>query len=215
LRQPDHLHEGSFNPDNRIPEGPHGLPYTEIDRYAIEETGDDDGLEETLRRYYEHIPLPEEARRAPGVISPNKADEEPYDPANADDGREQVMRAIKTRRGQTTFRQALVNAYDGRCAITGCAVLDVLEAAHITPYLGPHTNHVTNGILLRADLHTLFDLHLIAINPGSLEIIVDPRLRSSDYADLHQKKIVLPSNRNDKPSEKALKQHLEDCKFNG
>jgi predicted restriction endonuclease len=125
------------------------------------------------------------------------------------------MRAIKTRRGQTTFRQALVKAYEGRCAITGCAVLDVLEAAHITPYLGPPSNHVTNGILLRADLHTLFDLLLIAINPGTLEIIVHPSLRSSDYADLHQKKITPPSNRNDKPSEKALKQHLEDCKFSG
>ena len=66
-----------------------------------------------------------------------------------------------TVRAPHKFRDALIGAYAGRCAITGCSVLDILEAAHITPYLGPDTNHVTNGLLLRADLHTLFDTCLL------------------------------------------------------
>ncbi|WP_169719739.1 HNH endonuclease, partial [Novosphingobium acidiphilum] len=56
-----------------------------------------------------------------------------------------------------------MKAYDGKCAVTSCAIEPLLEAAHIHPYLGPKTNHVTNGMLLRADIHTLFDLGLLAI----------------------------------------------------
>ncbi|WP_200883691.1 HNH endonuclease [Archangium violaceum] len=52
-------------------------------------------------------------------------------------------------------------AYGGRCALTDCEEPRVLEAAHIFPYHGPQTNHVTNGLLLRADLHVLFDLGLL------------------------------------------------------
>jgi hypothetical protein len=174
----------------------------------------------SLRSYvHECARLREEARQGtelpPGFISSREADEEPYDPNNVEDGREQVMRAIRTRRGQSAFRQALIDAYDGRCAITGCAVLDVLEAAHITPYLGPQTNHVTNGLLLRADLHTLFDLNLIAINPVYFKLIVDPRLLSSAYLKLQGRKIRLPTGNNDYPSKKALEQHLNDCPLFG
>jgi hypothetical protein len=174
----------------------------------------------SLRSYvHECARLREEARqgteRPTGFISPREADEEPYDPDNVEDGREQVMRAIRTRRGQTAFRQALLDSYDGRCAITGCAVLDVLEAAHITPYLGPQTNHVTNGILLRADLHTLFDLHLIAINPVDYKLMVDQRLISSEYSELQGRKIRLPTGQSVYPSKKALEQHLNDCSFVG
>ncbi|MDZ7808966.1 MAG: HNH endonuclease signature motif containing protein [Arhodomonas sp.] len=51
------------------------------------------------------------------------------------------------------FGETLIEAYEGRCAITGCNMLDVLEAAHIHPYRGDATNHPSNGLLLRADLH--------------------------------------------------------------
>ena len=53
--------------------------------------------------------------------------------------------------------------YEGKCAVTGCDVPDVLQAAHIFPYMGPETNHPSNG-LLRADIHTLFDLGLIELS---------------------------------------------------
>src|ERR1700722_13605652 len=85
------------------------------------------------------------------------ADQEPFDPKNIKDARERIRRTIVQRRGQAKFRNALLEAYGSRCAISGCGALEVLEAAHICPYQGSATNHVTNGLLLRADIHTLFD----------------------------------------------------------
>jgi hypothetical protein len=70
--------------------------------------------------------------------------------------RARVLREVIQRRGQQKFRKALIAAYSGRCAISGCPVAPLLEAAHITSYLGPDTNSITNGLLLRADLHTLW-----------------------------------------------------------
>lgn len=64
---------------------------------------------------------------------------------------------VKHRLGQGAFRVGVVDAYGGRCAVTGEKTLPVLEAAHIKPYAeeGPH--EIDNGILLRSDLHILFD----------------------------------------------------------
>src|SRR5205823_2979542 len=81
-----------------------------------------------------------------------------FDPISIEDGRRRIQ---ASRQGQFAFRAALIEAYGGRCAMTGCDILEVLEAAHIVPYRGPSTNAVSNGLLLRADIHTLFDLGLI------------------------------------------------------
>ena len=84
-----------------------------------------------------------------------------------------------------TFRDALRTAYNDRCAITGCSILHVLEAAHIYPYRGPDTNKVTNGLLLRADVHTLFDCHLLTIDSATMTVLVAPHLRDSEYGEFH------------------------------
>jgi hypothetical protein len=80
------------------------------------------------------------------------------------DGRKKIERMVALRQGQPAFRNALMDAYERRCAVTNCTIDDVLEAAHISPYLGEHTNRVTNGLLLRADIHTLFDRGLIKVD---------------------------------------------------
>lgn len=98
------------------------------------------------------------------------------------DSRESILRAIKVRRGQRTFRDKLIKRYGGRCVVSGCRVLDILEAAHISPYLGAADNHPQNGLLLRADLHTLFDLNLMAIEPASFIIKFHPKVRADGYA---------------------------------
>jgi putative restriction endonuclease len=59
------------------------------------------------------------------------SDDQPFDPSNIADARERISRTIAQRRGQKAFRDSLIAAYGGKCAITGCNVLDVLEAAHI------------------------------------------------------------------------------------
>jgi putative restriction endonuclease len=101
------------------------------------------------------------------------------------DERKRVLRAIKQRRGQGKFRSELRKRYGDKCMVTGCAALDVLEAAHIWPYRGDTDNHAENGLLLRADIHTLFDLDLIAVHPETLSIHVAPNLRTeSAYSGL-------------------------------
>jgi hypothetical protein len=121
------------------------------------------------------------------TIDARDADDQPFDPTDLEDARRQVMRAIKERRGQAGFRRELLTAYSGRCAVTGCDVLDVLEAAHIHPYRGDETNHPSNGLLLRADLHTLFDCDLVSVEPGGADgprFAVAPVLRDSEYGAL-------------------------------
>jgi predicted restriction endonuclease len=113
---------------------------------------------------------------------------------------------VAQRQGQGTFRRKLLEAYGGRCALTGCAVEAVLQAAHIHPYLGPYTNDVTNGLLLRADLHTLFDLRLITID-GSQRAVVSGRLKHTPYADLHGTSLRTPRSKQEGPSAKALEWH--------
>lgn len=125
-------------------------------------------------------------------IGSEQADDPSFDPDSVQDERERVIRAIRLRRGQPAFRAALLEAYGRRCAITGCAVEDVLEAAHITPYLGSLTNHVSNGLLLRTDLHTLFDCGLLAIEPKARTVVVADALKGSSYARIAGK-VLRPS----------------------
>lgn len=97
------------------------------------------------------------------------------------DRRQVVMHQIRVRRGQHQFRQALRMRYGDKCMITGCQLLDIIEAAHISPYRGNGDNHPENGLLLRADLHTLFDLHLLGINPESLQVQFHPAALATGY----------------------------------
>jgi putative restriction endonuclease len=81
------------------------------------------------------------------------------------------------RLGQGAFRVLVTDAYERRCAVTGEKTLPVLEAAHIKPYAlnGPH--RVSNGILLRSDLHKLFDLGYLTVTPD-LRVQVSRRLKA-------------------------------------
>lgn len=73
-----------------------------------------------------------------------------------------LARIICIRRGQPKFREKLVEKYK-KCPISGCDTIDVLEAAHVIPYSKKGNYEVQNGILLRADIHTIFDLGYIDI----------------------------------------------------
>ena len=127
--------------------------------------------------------------------SASKADEEGYfKPSTLEDERERKLREIVQRRGQPEFRNKLVAAYDGRCAVTGCDAVSALEAAHITPYLGPESNHVTNGLLLRADIHTLLDLNLIGIDPESLQVVLAEQLRETCYEEMNGQELNVPDD---------------------
>jgi hypothetical protein len=129
------------------------------------------------------------------------------------DARTRGLVAVVQRRGQTEFRNRLIDAYGGRCAVTGCDAVDALEAAHIQPYLGQHSNHVTNGLLLRADIHTLFDLGLLTIDSTSMAVLLHPTLALTTYATLAGTKLRQPQNPSMRPSVEALNTHRQQAGF--
>ena len=128
-----------------------------------------------------------------------------------EDTRDRASRTIALRRGQREFRSALLQAYEGTCAITGCTTVEVLEAAHISPHLGAHTNVVPNGLLLRADVHTLFDLNLITVT-GDLRVRVSPTLAESDYMAYDGQPLAsAPQRQEQRPASEPLQSHQGLC----
>ena len=114
------------------------------------------------------------------------------------------------RPGQLRFRNSLRVAYGGRCSLTNLGVWEALEAAHIKPFEGPHSDHVQNGILLRADLHRLFDNDLIGINPKTFEVVLAPALRSDEsYRHLHGATFRLPRRADHKPNRTVLEERWQ------
>lgn len=134
---------------------------------------------------------------------------ENFNLTDAADVRERQIAEVVRRRGQAKFRAALISAYEGKCAITGCDAVEALEAAHISPYRGSHTNHPQNGLLLRADLHALFDLGLLAIDPTTKAVILAAQLIGTSYRELMGKMIAQPTEPSFRSSPEALAQHLE------
>jgi|APSaa5957512535_1039671.scaffolds.fasta_scaffold06196_2 putative restriction endonuclease len=127
------------------------------------------------------------------------------------DARVRVQASVVRRQGQGAFRKALLRAYSGRCAVSGCDVEDVLDAAHIIPYRGDYTDLVSNGILIRTDLHALFDRGLIAIDPGDRTVIVSERLTGSEYASFYGARVNEPRDVADRPSDGSLEAHIDWC----
>lgn len=130
------------------------------------------------------------------------------------DARVRALRAILVRQGQGRFRAELLQAYGGRCCVTGYDVEPVLEAAHIAPYKGPQTDKVWNGLLLRADVHTLFDLDRLTVLPTGT-IRVDPALAASPYGGLDGRAVAAPADPQQRPAAAVLAQHNARCGWLG
>lgn len=130
-----------------------------------------------------------------------------FDPSQVNDDREKLLASIVRRRGQMQFRGQLLRAYGSKCAVTECDAPEALEAAHIDGYKGSASNHVQNGLLLRSDIHLLFDLGLITVDPVSWTVLVAPRLSHSAYGSLDGAPVHLPDKLSDRPSAQALAQH--------
>lgn len=117
------------------------------------------------------------------------------------DRRDTVLRQVRARRGQTRFRDGLRRRYGDRCQVSGSGLVALLEAAHIRPYRGEEDHHPDNGLLLRADLHTLFDLDLLGIEPDTLSIRMNPGATEHGYGDFHGQRLRCDHGR---PDTKAL-----------
>lgn len=132
------------------------------------------------------------------------AQDEQEPPADDYDARLRLYRQITARHGQAGFRAALLAAYSGRCAVTGCTVQAVLEAAHLRPYRGPASNTVSNGLLLRADIHTLLDLQLLAIDPATRHVAIARSLTGTQYGEFAGRQLTEPRAPGQRPAATAL-----------
>jgi putative restriction endonuclease len=102
-----------------------------------------------------------------------------------------VQRLVQERPGQIKFRRTLKSVYGNKCCISDCTVAEALDGAHIDPYEGPRSNHQQNGLLLRRDLHALFDAGLLAIEPESRLVYLAPDPCDwAGYRPWHGKKLL-------------------------
>ena len=102
----------------------------------------------------------------------------------AEDADEMSLTLVRRRKSQDAFREALMTAYAGQCCVTRYDAPDALQGAHILSYSGRSSQVPQNGLLLRADIHLLFDRHLLSIQPERRRVSVSPRIRNTAYGAL-------------------------------
>ncbi|HUM30589.1 MAG TPA: HNH endonuclease [Thermoanaerobaculia bacterium] len=115
------------------------------------------------------------------------------------------------RLGQGSFRVLVTDAYERRCAVTSERTLPALDAAHIKPYSESGLHLVSNGILLRRDLHALFDKGYVTVTP-MMRVEISRRIKEEfengrDYYRHHGAAIRLPNNSADRPCQEFLEWH--------
>lgn len=122
-------------------------------------------------------------------------------------------RLVRPRLGQGGFKTLVREAYDKKCAITGHKIVPTLQAAHIVPVSKNGENRIDNGILLRSDVHTMFDQGYLGVAPD-LTLHVSPRLRSEfgngdEFYSRQGHVIVTPREPVDRPNREFLEWHMD------
>jgi putative restriction endonuclease len=120
---------------------------------------------------------------------------------------------VRQRLGQGSFRILVTDSYSRRCAVTAEKILPVLQAAHIKPVSSGGLHSVDNGLLLRSDVHTLFDRGYLTVE-SSLRLRVSRRLRDDFdngqyYMQFDREPIALPARPEDRPNRDALEWHTD------
>jgi putative restriction endonuclease len=122
-------------------------------------------------------------------------------------------RLTRQRLGQRAFQAVVLKAYHARCAITGTKIWPALQAAHIRPVTKGGEHRLDNGLLLRSDVHTMFDRGYLAVDP-SFKLRVSPSLRD-EFGNGEQfyaragEVIALPDRNVDRPQREFLEWHLD------
>jgi len=120
---------------------------------------------------------------------------------------------IRPRLGQGAFRIMVTDSYNRRCAVTRERTLPALDAAHIRPYAEGGAHEPENGLLLRKDIHSLYDAGYVTVTPD-LRFEVSPRIREEfengrEYYALHGTSISPPDLPSRRPDQAALAWHNE------
>lgn len=148
------------------------------------------------------------ARRSSPAAHPSRDERGVY---RVDGGRVPAMAMRRT--GQQAFKVMVLKAYEQRCAVTDGKVLPVLEAAHIRPFAQGGEHDIANGLLLRSDVHALFDLGYLTITPD-LVVRASRRLKDdfdngNDYRRLDGREIHVPPARRLQPDRRLLEWHAD------
>lgn len=117
--------------------------------------------------------------------------------------REEYKREVNQRKGQSEFKGKILKAYNNKCCVSGESCPELLEAAHLQQYLTKTSNHIQNGILLRIDLHRLFDSGLLFIDSNYI-VHISTLIKSTTYQQFDGIAISLPANSNAYPSKESL-----------
>jgi putative restriction endonuclease len=185
-----HLHEAVLRPSDQ-------MSIKELDLAPLEPfLGQDEAIGMLLNRYINGMDVPES-----GVERPSDS------PVSRIEERRRILREISLRRGQAQFRQRLIRRYGLRCQISGYDFSAAIEAAHIRPYAKCQENGAGNGLLLRSDLHTLFDLGFIGIDPATLRVSFKPACLCAAYAAYDG--AFLSVNGTNGPDASALAEHWQ------
>lgn len=136
-------------------------------------------------------------------------------PGMSEGGRYGAPHLVKPRLGQGAFRVLVTDIYERRCAVTRERTLPALEAAHIRPYHEGGQHEPSNGLLLRRDIHSLFDAGYVTVTPD-LHFEVSHRIREDyengrDYYALHGRRIAPPERIDDRPDPHVLAWHNQHC----
>lgn len=121
---------------------------------------------------------------------------------------------VKPRLGQGAFRTRIIDVYRRRCAVTAERTLPALEAAHIRPYAEDRSHEISNGLLLRRDIHSLFDKGYATVTPKH-RFEVSDRIREDyengrDYYRLQGRKVWAPMDLALQPDPNRLQWHNEN-----
>ncbi len=136
-----------------------------------------------------------------------------FSPPPAESERHGAPILVRPRLGQGAFRVLVTDAYERRCAVSGEKTLPILDAAHIRSYSDGGEHESSNGILLRTDIHKLFDLGYVTIDEDR-RFVVSSRLKADfdngkHYYDLHGTTLRLPMAASATPSRLSLEWHRE------
>jgi putative restriction endonuclease len=120
---------------------------------------------------------------------------------------------ILPRLGQGGFRVIVADSYNRACAVSSSHILHILDAAHIRPYAQGGSHSPTNGLLLRQDIHTLFDRGYLTVTP-EYRLEVSKRIKEefnngAEYYAMHGRQINLPAVDQLRPSPDLLRWHNE------
>jgi hypothetical protein len=165
----------------------------------------------TLLGVFEGVGFLYELLQPRGVAPAERSDDQVnFNPDDLEEARQRIASSVASRQGQGEFRRIVLRAYKNRCAVTGCDVEYVLQAAHLFPHTGPRSNFCSNGILLRADIHDLFDRNFLCIDLILNIIRISNVLKKTAYTDLDGLRPHLPDNPAESPHPKALQYRFDE-----